>query len=144
MKNKKIILIIIMLLLIFTGCNKEDNTEYLIEINYEEFKQKRENKDTFFFEVIQDGCSACMAYSPILKEILTEYKIVGYQLNINDMTEEEYDEFQLEFKITGTPTTIFLTEGEEISKMQRISGSTTKTKTISKLTANGYIKDTEN
>ncbi len=144
MKRKKIILIIVILLLVFTGCNKKNNSDYLIEIDYKEFKEKRENKETFFFEVIQDGCSACMSYSPILKETLTEYKIVGYQLNLSNMTNEEYDEFQLEFKITGTPTTIFLTEGEEISKMQRISGSTTKAKTISKLKANGYIKDTEN
>lgn len=144
MKRKKIILIIVILLLVFTGCNKKNNSDYLIEIDYKEFKEKRENKETFFFEVIQDGCSACMSYSPILKETLTEYKIVGYQLNISNMTNEEYDEFQLEFKISGTPTTIFLTEGEEISKMQRISGKTTKAKTISKLTANGYIKDAEN
>ena len=44
MKSKKIVLIIVMLLLIFTGCNKNDNNEYLIEIGYQEFKAKRENK----------------------------------------------------------------------------------------------------
>lgn len=140
MKKWKIISLILLVTFIFVGCAKEDK-EYLVSISYSEFKEKRANKETFFFEFVQDGCSACMSFTPKLKEVLEENKITGYQLNLSSMTDEEYEEFQLEFKTSGTPNTIFLTEGEELSKLQRISGNVAKTKIVSKLKANGYIKD---
>lgn len=143
-KYRFIPLLVILLLVVFTGCSKEEGSDgknYLVNISYEEFVKKRENKESFFFAVIQDGCPYCEAYTPKLKEVLKEYKIVGYSLNLSDLTDEERQEFQLKFKVSGTPNTIFLTEGEEVSKMQRISGNAAKTKIVSKLKSNGYIKE---
>lgn len=139
MKKLKIISFILLLTFIFAGCsNKTD--EYLVKINYKEFKEKIENKETFFVEIVQDGCSYCEAFTPKLREVLMENKVIGYQINITKLTEEEYNEFSLQYGKDGTPTTIFLTEGKEISKMQRISGNVSKTKIVSKLKGNGYIK----
>ena len=56
------------------------------------------------------------------------------------MTEEEDKEFSKEFKVTGTPNTIFITEGQELSILQRIVGNASKQKIISKLKNNGYIE----
>lgn len=142
MKKLKIIAVIFLLSFIFVGCSKESN-QYLVDINYKEFMEKRNNKETFFIEIVQDGCINCTSFTPKLKEVLAEYQVTGYSLNITNMTEEDYKEFDLEFNISGTPTIIFLTEGEEISKMQRLVGNQSKTKIVSKLKANGYI-ETEN
>jgi len=138
MKNIKILSILLLMLLIFTGCNQKE--KYLIEISYDEFKEKIENKETFFIEVMQDSCSYCQVFTPKLEEVLNEYKITGYKLNISTMSEEEYNEFSLAFGKDGTPTTIFLTEGKELSKMQRIQGNVSKQKIITKLKGNGYIE----
>lgn len=138
MKKLKIISLILLTLIVFVGCAKKD--EFLIELNYKEFKEKLENKETFFIEIFQDGCPHCEAYTPKLREVLMEHKITGYQLNLSKLTEEEHNDFVLSFGSDGTPTTIFLNEGKEISKMQRISGNVAKTKIVSKLKGNGYIK----
>lgn len=138
MKNIKILSILLLMLLIFTGCNQKE--KYLIEISYDEFKEKIENKETFFVEIMQDSCSYCQLFTPKLEEVLTEYKITGYKLNISTMSEEEYNEFSLAFGKDGTPTTIFLTDGKELSKMQRIQGNVSKQKIITKLKGNGYIE----
>ena len=139
MKKLKSILLVIALFLLFTGCSNS-NDSYLKSISYKEFKTMCENKETFFVEVVQDGCSHCQAFTPKLKEVLNEYKVTGYQLNLTNMTEEEDKEFSKEFEITGTPNTLFITEGQELSILQRIVGNASKQKIISKLKNNGYIE----
>lgn len=139
MKKIKNILLVIALFLLLTGCSNS-NDSYLKSISYKEFKTMCENKETFFVEIVQDGCSYCQAFTPKLKEVLDEYKVTGYQLNLSYMTEEEDIEFSKEFEITGTPNTIFITEGKELSILQRIVGNPAKQKIISKLKNNGYIE----
>ena len=139
MKRIKIISLLLLFVAIFTGCGKEEN-KYLIELSYSEFNQKIENKETFFVEIMQDGCNYCELFTPKLEEVLMEYELTGYKLNLSKLNEEEYNDFILAYGKNGTPTTIFLTNGKEISKMQRISGNASKTKIISKLKGNGYIK----
>lgn len=123
-------------ILIITGCGQDN----LKSLSYKELITKLDNKDTFFFEVVQDGCSHCKNFTPILKEVLNEYDVVGYQLNVSNLSDEDIDEFDKLFNVTATPTTIFIKDGVEVSLMQRINGSTTKDYLISKLKANGYIK----
>lgn len=144
MKRITKILLLLFVLVLFTGCTKEeensDDAKYLKEISYSELLEKIENKETFFFEVMQDGCSYCQAFTPKLISVLKEYEITGYKLNMTNLTEEEYEEFDKNFGIDGTPETIFITEGKEKTKLQRIEGNTSKTKIIAKLKSNGYIK----
>lgn len=139
MKKLKIIALALLFTFIFVGCGKESDS-YLKELSYGEFSKKIENSETFFVEITQDGCAYCEAFTPKLEEILNEYEVVGYKLNLSTLSEEEYNEFVLKYGSNGTPTTIFLTEGKEISKMQRISGNAAKSKIISKLKGNGYIE----
>lgn len=137
MKKLKFLSLLLLFVLILTGCNKEN--KYLVEISYKEFNKMVENKETFFVEVMQDGCQYCELFTPKLEEVLMENQVTGYKLNLSKLTEEEYKEFSLNYGDDGTPTTIFLTEGKEISKMQRITGNVSKTKIVSKLKGNGYI-----
>jgi len=139
MKRFKIITMLFIFLILIVGCGKKNDT-YLEEISYSKFKEMLENKETFFFEIVQTGCSYCKAFTPKLEEVLEENKIKGYQLNTSNMSQEEYDEFDKMFEIDGTPTTIFIEKGKEASKMERITENVSKNKIISKLKANGYIK----
>lgn len=139
MKKFKIITLILVLTFIFVGCGKGDNN-YLKELTYSDFNKKVSDAETFFVVLVQDGCPHCEEFVPKLEEVLTEYQVIGYKLNMSTMSEEEYNEFSLKYGKDGTPTTIFLNEGKELSKMQRISGNAAKSKIISKLKGNGYIK----
>lgn len=139
MKKIKLLSLLLIFLVIFVGCGKNGD-EYLEEISYNKFKEMLENKETFFFEIIQTGCSYCKAFTPKLEEVLEENKIKGYQLNMSNMTEKEYEEFDKMFEIEGTPTTIFIENGKETSKMERITENVSKNKIIAKLKTNGYIK----
>ena len=134
--------LLIILVLSCCACNNDD--KYLKEINYKKFAKKIENKETFFVEVVQTGCSFCQSFTPKLKSVLKEYKITGYQINLTTMSEEDYNLFNNEFNVKGTPATIFITEGKEISILQRIDGNKDKETIISKLKSNGYIKNDSN
>lgn len=149
MKKAKLFLLLTMLSFIFLGCNKKEassndlksprNGSYLLEINYDELNTLINSKEDFFFEVVQDGCSYCQAFTPKLAEVLNENKVIGYQLNLSNLSENDRIEFDKNFNVTGTPNTIFMTNGKELI-MQRIDGNTTKTKIVSHLKSNGYIK----
>ncbi len=137
MKKIKNIVLVILLLLLFTGCSSSSNFK---DISYSKFKNMLDNKETFFFVVVKDGCSYCDAYKPKVEEVLKEYNITGYKLNFSEMNEDEYNEFNSNFDVDGTPTTIFITDGVETSVLQRIDGNVSKEKLISKLEINNFIK----
>ena len=138
---KKLIIIVLAVTCLFTvtGCtNKSDS--YLKELSYEELNKKLSNKETFFFVVTQDGCSHCENFIPVIEKVLNDKKVVGYNLNTSKFSEEQNKEFDEKYGVTGTPTTIFIKDGEEVSLLQRINGEADSDKVIRKLQNNGYIK----
>lgn len=136
MKTVRNFLLIVVSVLLLSGCGNNN----LKSLSYKELNKKMENGDTFFFEVVQDGCSHCANFTPKLKEVLNEYDVIGYQLNITNLSSEDYDAFYSKFGISSTPTTVFITNGEESSVLQRIDGNVSKDKIIAKLKSNNYIK----
>ena len=138
MKYLKIIVLAIAFLVLLTGCETKDN--YLKNISLKELNEKMDNKEEFFFVVTQDGCSHCEEFLPVLKEVLNENKIVGYDFNLTRLSDSDKDSFYEMFDIEGTPTTIFIKDGKELSIMQRIVGGLDKDKLIQKFKNNGYIK----
>ena len=137
MKKFKFLLLFLFVGILLVGCGSSSN---LKSLSYSELKDKLENKEKFFFVVIRDGCSFCEAFIPRVEEVLDEYNIVGYKLNISDMSEDEYKEFDEIWDVSGTPTTIFIEDGSETSVMQRIDGSVSKDKFKTRLEQNEYIK----
>lgn len=132
----RILIIIILLLSCITGCSKN----YLKSIDYNQFKEKVENKESFIVEVIQTGCSACKDFTPKYRRIINQYKVETFQLNYSDLDEEEKKEFDATFSINATPSVLFITSGEEPSVLTRIVGNVEEDKIISKLQSAGYIK----
>ena len=136
MKKIKNIIIVFLVLFMFSGCGKTN----LVKLSYNEFKNKLNNKDSFFIEIVQDGCSHCAEFTPKLKEVLNDYDVKGYQLNLTYLDEDDYEDFGNSYSISGTPTIIFITNGQETSLLQRINGNVSVDKLVSKLKSNGYIK----
>ena len=82
-----------------------------------------------------------MAYLPILEEVGEDYKLKFYDINITNLSDEEKTEFNKIVRISGTPTTIFYVDGEEVSTSSRLVGEKSKEKIISRLKSEGYINE---
>ena len=138
MRRLKYVILFIALLTIITGCTKNDS--YLKNINIKELNEKLSNGEEFFFVVTQDGCSHCEAYVPVLEGVLNENKVIAYNFNLSKLSDSERTDFYSKFDFSGTPTTIFIKDGKELSIMQRIVGELSSDKIVQKLKNTGYIK----
>ena len=146
-KKKNIILGVLICILIILICTllyiigKKSDFKSIEDINLTTLKTKINNKEKFVLVITQTGCSHCMAYLPILEEIGKDYKLTFYDLNMTNLSDEEKVEFNKLVRISGTPTTIFYTDGEEQSTTTRLVGEKTKDKIINRLKSEGYINE---
>ncbi len=134
--KKKILILVILFLICITGCE----SNYLKSMDYNDFKEKVDNKESFIVEVVQTGCSACKDFTPRYRKVINKYKVTSYQLNYSDLSDKEKKEFDNVFSIQSTPTVLFITKGEEKSVLTRIVGAVEEEKIINKLKTAGYIK----
>jgi len=123
---------------ILCGCNKLD-TSKIIEISFDEFITKIENKESFAIYIGNDDCTHCISYMPTLIEVLNEHDITIYKIDNNKLSEKEYKIFEEHINISGTPTIAFIENGYEETSLNRIVGESTKEETIQKFKINGYI-----
>lgn len=141
--KKRIIILFITCLVILIGAlvfDKINSKEYLKELKYDEVIKKIENKESFVLCLSQTTCSHCAEFKPTLKKVAKEYKTEMYYIETNLFTEEQNTEFKKIINFTGTPTTVFFTNGEEKTAANRIVGELSKEKLIKKLKSNGVIK----
>ena len=138
MKKIMYILILLIIPILVTGCNK--NMSQIKSIKYSELEKKLENKETFILEIARDGCHNCESFTPKFNNILKKYNLKAFTINISNLTEEDNNKLTNLYNITGTPTVIFINDGQEISISRRIIGDVEKDKIISKLKIAGYIK----
>ncbi len=142
---RKIILLITLLVFIIpiTGCSEKKRLESdrLHRISYTEFIKKRENKESFVLEIMRDDCHNCVELKPKIINILEKYKIDMFYINTNDFSEEEYNSFNKIVNYSGTPTIIFVKDGDEETVASRIVGNISEEKVLAKFKANGIIKD---
>ena len=142
LKKKVTILVIVCLVILIGGfvADKFLSKEYLVEIKYKEVMKKVENKDSFILLLSQTTCSHCAEYKPKLKRVTKKYKVYVYYLETDLLSEKEEKEIKKLFSFTGTPTTVFVTDGEEKTAATRINGDADEKKIISKFKSNGFIK----
>ena len=127
---------ITIVLLLIAGCSKS-----ITEITYKDLEKALDNKETFILEIVQDGCSNCEEFTPKFEKILSKYNIEVKQINLTKLTEEDNTKLTNLYNATGTPTVIFITEGNEELISRRIVGNVSQDKIISKLKVSGYIKE---
>jgi predicted bacteriocin transport accessory protein len=149
MEKKNLALILSILCIIisigiiyFSVRNVEFNTKYFKEITYKETKKLFDDNKSFILYVGSAKCSHCKEFSPKFKKVLDENKVYAYYLDLNELSTEEAIDFENYISISGTPTVVFIVDGEEESTMNRIrSSAVSKDYIYDKLKVNGYIKE---
>ena len=123
--------------------NKQEEIEssYLIELTYDELAKKVENKETFILVYTQTTCSHCAEYKPILKRTLAKQELYAYEIILDKLTKEEKGKLNDIANVSGTPTTVFIKNGAEISTSSRLVGIQQEQKLISRFKALGYIEE---
>lgn len=142
-KGLKIVLIVsISFLIIGIGALGYDmyKNRYYKEINYTEFFKMKEEKESFILVIKQNGCPHCDSYMPKVREITNEYKLKIYYINTSKFTADESSAFSNFINYNGTPTTVFIVSGDEVTTSNRIDGNATKDNIINKLKSLNYIK----
>lgn len=134
--KKKLYLLAILGITLLTGCTNK----YITTINYNELEKMIENKETFAVEIIQTDCTYCKKLAPKLNRVLENNDIHIYQLDLQKLSEDDLESFQKLLGQVQTPTIIFITEGEEESKLYRIIGNIGEKELTQKFKNNGYIK----
>ena len=134
-----ILIILVCVLLFIIG--KKSDFKSIEDIDLATLKTKIDNKEKFVLVVTQTGCSHCTSYLPVLEEVGEEYKLTFYDINMTNLSDDEKTEFNKLVRISGTPTTIFYTNGEEESTTARLVGEKTKDKIINRLKSEGYINE---
>jgi predicted bacteriocin transport accessory protein len=148
--KKKIVIIAISLViviaigfLIYAGVvlnsNKKEESKYLQELKITELEEKIAKKESFILVISQTTCSHCAEYKPRLQKILAKNKVVGYFIEKDILSDEEVSRLNNIANISGTPTTVFIVNGEETSTATRIVGAKSTDAIISRLKAMGYI-----
>lgn len=136
MKKITKFLILILFGLILTGCGNSAVTE----ISYSDLEKKLENKESFILEIVQEGCHNCESFAPKFDKILKKHKLTAVSLNRSKLSDINSKKLDNLYNITGTPTVIFIENGEEPSILRRIIGDVENELITSKLKTAGYIK----
>lgn len=134
---KKIIILSLMCIFLLTGCGKLKTYQ---EISFNEYNKMIEEKQSFILFIGSETCSACAVYKEYLNEVIKDYQVEVKYIDLDKVTEDEYNKMKARHFFTGTPTTIFITDGEEKSIYNRIDGSKEYSKIVEKFKENGYIK----
>ena len=122
------------------GFNKTEYP-YIHELTFNELESKLNKQDSFVLIITQTGCSHCEAYLPVVQNVSNKYKVDFYVLNRTNISDEERTKLKNIANISGTPTTLFYTSGEEKSALNRLVGQATEYRLVEKLTSEGYIHE---
>ena len=133
----KKILILFITLFMLTACGNKTYDE----ISYDELNKMLEKKQDFILFIGSDTCSACNTYKEILNDVIEEYGTDVKYINLASLSKAEESSLVSKFPINGTPTTVFITNGEEEDTHNRIVGSAKKSEIVNEFKENGYIKD---
>lgn len=117
----------------------KENTNEIIENENEiktknEFDKIKKSNNYSIVVVISNNCPYCEIFKPILEDVIQEYNVNIYYLNIDS---NFYNSVDLDTSVYGTPTTIIYKNGKVINN---IMGYKEKNDLINILKKNGVIK----
>jgi len=138
----KKVIVILTILLCITGCGlSSDKDKYTktIDISYEKYLKKIENKDEFVLLLWQTGCSHCETFEPKLEEVIREYNVKIYSINLANLTNVEYAKIKNKTFINGTPTTVYIKNG--VTDVNKIIGDKDEDSIVKFLKNINYIKE---
>lgn len=140
-----VILVILLCFLVFkTESNKIEVPVKLegdagfIDITYDEYEEKIDSEKPFMVVIVNDGCGYCEMYIPVIEEVVSEYNLPIYKLNLANITNDEYSKLMnsnsyLKREEWGTPTTLLM-QGSQV--IDSIGGYTEKDSVVDFLEEN--------
>ena len=140
--KKKIIVLVSICLVVLVGAiiaDKIMSKNYFNEIEYKTLVEKIENKEDVIILISQTTCGHCASYKPKLEDMANKHKLSVYYIDVDLLSDDEQVELKSFINFDGTPTTVFLKNGEETSVATRINGDASRNKIEKKLKSNGFI-----
>lgn len=135
-KYMKKIFIFVLCLILLCGCSKN----YITEISINDLTKKIENKESFILYIGSSKCSHCKDYRPKLNDVVGEYKLTVYYIDVSKLKDKESNKLSKIVSYSGTPATAFIEDGEDLGIQTHIDGDVSKKQIISSFKNNGYIK----
>lgn len=143
MKKKKYLLIVsilIVILGIIIGYFIFSMNDNLVKLNYDEIMEKMDNNESFVLCISRTTCSHCNVYKPKLRKVANKYDIKIYYTDVDKYSKNDLKDFNSKISFDGgTPTTLFIKDGEEKTTATRIEGDVSIEKIVDKLKKNGFI-----
>lgn len=130
-------LLLILCIFTFSGCTTKS---YIVDTPIDEVKSMIENKETFILYIGSAECSHCADYKPKLEDVTLEYEVTVYYIDTSKLSDNEYNELTEIVSFSGTPTTAFIKNGEDLGTQTHIDGDVSREKIINSFKNNGYIK----
>lgn len=143
--NRFNFLIVIAVILIAAGVaffiltSTNNSNVKVLKIN--ELKEKINNKESFILVISRDDCTHCKSYLPVINKIGKEHNVTFYDISQTGLNDEDTKYLKNVANIDGTPTTVFIVNGEEKSTTNRLVGNVPEYRVIEKLKAMGYINE---
>lgn len=133
-----IVLVVILGILLFVNGN---SSKYgLFELKYDDVMEKFNNKEDFVLVISQTTCAHCISYKPVLRSVSKKYKIKTYYIDVDLLNDKETEDLKKYVSYSDTPSTLFIKDGTESTRANRIVGEATEEKIVSKLKQNNFIK----
>ena len=143
MKKKKYLLIasiLIVILGIIIGYFLFSMNDNLVRLSYDEIMEKMNNNESFVLCISRTTCSHCNVYKPKLRKVANKYDIKIYYTDVDKYSKNDLKDFNSKISFDGgTPTTLFIKNGEEKTTATRIEGDVSIEKIVDKLKKNGFI-----
>ncbi len=134
-----IIAVVIVALIVVITVFSDSEEDYIVESSIKEINNKIKDDDTFILYIKQTGCEHCKEFTPKFVRVLRDYNLKAYALNIAEFNEKEKALYEDNFDIDGTPTVLFIQDGEE--SLITIEGDVPRETIISKLEATDFIQE---
>ena len=147
MKNKIISLIIIAVLVCFSGIvvyKKLTSINTYKEIEFKELEKLVDSNDKFILFIGADSCSHCSIYKESLNVAISKEHVLVNYIDIDKLSDEEIAYIKARFAFSGTPTTVFVRAGkEEVSErvQKKEVGSRSSKEIIELFKKYGFIKE---
>ena len=114
---KKLLMILLLSLLILTGCSAKG--EMLLDSK--QTAEKYVAKETFVLYVTSSTCPACQIYDEVYDDVSKQYQDVMYKIDYQaevSKNEEGFTTLVVEHLnyVDATPTTIFIVDGKEVGR----------------------------
>lgn len=130
---------ILLILCIFAFCACS-NKNYIVDTSINKVKSMIDNKETFILYIGSADCSHCATYRPKLEDVTLEYEVTVYYIDTSKLSDDEYNELTDIVNFSGTPTTAFIVDGEDLGVQTHIDGDVSREKIINSFKNNSYIK----